>query len=268
MIAHPGTPFLLRLKCSDTHSALLFSTTRNGGVSRPPFDTFNLGNFSDDNPTDIAENRRRLSNALGIEPRKLFIPKQVHGNRIATIDVGFLSASAAEQATLLDGCDALITNAPGVCIGVTTADCVPVLLYDTQKRVAAAIHAGWRSTVLKIVAKTIEDMRRQFGISAANLIAAIGPAIGQEAFEVGNEVANAFRQAGLLYPTACTRHPETGKAHLNLSEINRLQLTDCGVKPENIELSGLCTHTHGDLFFSARRDGIRSGRMVTGVVIK
>ena len=268
MIAHTNTPFLLRFECSDTHGAVLFSTTRNGGVSRPPFDTFNLGNFSDDNTTDIAENRRRLSDALGIEPHRLFIPKQVHGDRIVTVDTDFLSTSAAEQTALIDGCDALITNVPGVCIGITTADCVPVLLYDAQKRVAAAIHAGWRSTVRKIVTKTIEETRRQFGISAANLIAAIGPAIGQAAFEVGDEVVDAFREAGLLYPTVCTRCSETGKAHLNLPEINRLQLTACGVKPENIELSGLCTHTHGDLFFSARRDGIRSGRMVTGIAIK
>ena len=268
MIARPDTPFLLQFECSDAHDALLFTTTRNGGVSQPPFDTFNLGNFSDDNPADIAENRRHLSNTLGIKPNRLFIPKQVHGDRIVTIDDSFLSASVTEQTALIEGCDALITNEPDICIGVTTADCVPILLYDSQKRVAAAIHAGWRSTVQKIVVKTVEEMRRRFGVSSANLVAAIGPAIGQGAFEVGNEVVDAFREAGLLYQTAHTRHPETGKAHLNLSEINRLQLTDCGIKPENIETSGLCTHTRGDLFFSARRQGIRSGRMVTGVVIR
>ena len=268
MTGHPGIPFLLRFECSDTHSALLFSTTRNGGVSRPPFDTFNLGNFSDDDLADIAENRCRLSNALGIGSHRLFIPKQVHGDRIVTVDDEFLSASPSGQAAHIEGCDALITNKKDICIGVTTADCVPVLLYDPEKQVAAAIHAGWRSSVLKIAVKTVEEMRCRFGVSATSLIAAIGPAIGQNIFEVGNEVVDAFHEAGLLCQAVYTRHPETGKAHLNLSEINRLQLTACGVKPENIELSGLCTHTRGDLFFSARRQGFRSGRMVTGVVIK
>ena len=268
MIQHPDTPSLLQFECSKPNEILFFTTTRYGGVSKPPFDTFNLGNYSDDIPDAISENRRRLAETLGIEPRHLIVPKQVHGDKIATIDNHFLTLPPFKQSLHINDCDALITNQKGVCIGVTTADCLPILLYDPTQRVAAAIHAGWRSTVLKIVEKTIVAMSSIFGTSASDLIAAMGPAIGQQAFEVGEEVMTAFNKVGLLYETAFYRHPETGKGHINLSEVNRLQLIDCGVDHKNIEMAELCTHSNRHTFFSARRDGIRSGRMVSGAVIR
>ena len=268
MIQHPDTPCLLQFECSKPNEILFFTTTRLGGISKPPFDTFNLGNYSDDDPNDISENRRRLAKTLGIEPHRLIVPKQVHGDRIATIDKHFFSLPPFKQTLHINDCDALITNQKEVCIGVTTADCLPVLLYDPIQQVIAAIHAGWRSTVLKIVKKTIDTMSGTFNTSASDLIAAIGPAIGQQAFEVGEEVMTAFNEAGLLYKTAFYRHPETGKGHINLSEVNRLQLIDCGVNSNNIETAELCTHSNRHTFFSARRDGIRSGRMVSGAVIR
>ena len=268
MIRHPDLPFILQFEYKvERDNLIAFTTSRKGGVSAPPFDSFNVGNYSDDNPVSIRENRRRLSDALGIDPKFLFVPKQVHGDKIVSIDNAFLSLSGHEQIVRLNECDALITNVKNVCIGITTADCVPVLLHDPSKQVAAVVHAGWRGTVKQIAAKTVEVMRRRFEVSPPELSAMIGPSISQTSFEVGEEVVEAFCSAGIAVEAILKRNPETGKAHINLWEANRMQLLEKGLIDRRIEVSTLCTYSNPELFFSARRDGIRSGRMISGIVL-
>ena len=268
MIPHRDFPFILRFEYKvEGDNVIAFTTSRKGGVSIPPFNSFNVGNYSDDNPVSIRENRRRLSDALGIDPKSLFVPKQVHGDKIVSIDNAFLSLSGHEQAVRLNECDALITDVKNICIGVTTADCVPVLLHASSKQVAAVVHAGWRGTVKRIAAKTVDIMRRSFGVSPSELSAMIGPSISQTAFEVGEEVAEAFCEAGIAVETILKRNTETGKAHIDLWEANRIQLIEKGLIDSRIEVSSLCTYSNPELFFSARRDGIRSGRMISGIVL-
>ncbi|MCD8042370.1 MAG: peptidoglycan editing factor PgeF [Tannerellaceae bacterium] len=245
-----------------------FVTTRHGGVSHDAFAGFNLGEYAGDEETAWQNNRRVLCDACGICPEQLFVPYQTHGISLLDLDCSFLSLSQAEQKNKLYGVDALVTTVPGVCIAVTTADCVPLLLYAPDKQVVAAVHAGWRGTVAGITTRTVRYLLSQYGCDPAQIQVGIGPCISFEVFEVGDEVVVAFEDILSRMPDTCNVHPETGKSHLDLTRINAGLLREEGVLPENIEFADLCTYTHEADFFSARRQGIHSGRMLSGIGIK
>lgn len=247
--------------CNISH----FITTRHGGVSTGAFASMNPGGYSGDDPECVRVNRLLLSEAMGFSPEKLVIPYQVHGAEIRFLTSSFLTRTVSEQRAFLQGVDAVVTNVPGICVAITTADCVPVLLYAPDRKLVAAVHAGWRGTVQHIVAKTVRCLVEQYGCNPVIMQAGIGPSIGLEAFEVGEEVVTAFQEAGIDLAEVMKRHAETGKAHLDLSKANRMQLLGAGLSDANIEVSGLCTYTNETDFFSARRLGVKSGRIVTGI---
>lgn len=191
---------------------------------------------------------------------------QVHGDRIAIVDSPGLTRQE------LDGYDALITALPGVAIGARTADCVPVLLYDPINKVVAAVHSGWKGTVLRISARALEKMNLEFGTLPENVRAAIGPCIGPESFQVGPEVVVQFAAAGFpadpYGPVSIVRDcgpkvPGTmrGGLHIDLWEANRMVLEQAGIRASNITLAGIDTYTDVR-FFSARREGPSCGRTV------
>ena len=142
----------------------------------------------------------------------------------------------------MHGVDALVTDVPEVCIAVSTADCVPVLLYAPNVKAVAAVHAGWRGTVLRIAGKTVRILMDEYGADPRLMKAGIAPSIGPEAFEVGEEVVDAFREAGFEMSCILKRDADTGKAHIDLWEANRLQLLTEGLSVGNIELAGICTY--------------------------
>jgi YfiH family protein len=183
---------------------------------------------------------------------------------------------------LFEDTDALITQLKHVCIGVSTADCVPLLFYDKRTGAIAAAHAGWRGTVARIVEKAVAAMTATYGIRPEDIMAQIGPGISLESFEVGQEVYDAFAVAGFDMPTISKLYPVnnggsqlftfhsslfTSKWHLDLPECNRRQLLASGLTAARIHLSGICTYKACDTFFSARRLGVRSGRIFTGIVL-
>jgi hypothetical protein len=154
--------------------------------------------------------------------------------------------------------DAVITDKPGLCVCVKTADCIPILLYDTRKRIVAAVHAGWRGTVSRIVQKTIELMKPE---SPSDLHAIIGPGISLQQFEVGDEVYEAFKQAGFPMERIAKKFD---RWHIDLWEANRFLLEEQGV--EDIFIEGTCTRT-SENFYSARRETINTGRNFNGIFI-
>lgn len=257
MLQFPG----LNGDCNISH----FITTRHGGVSSGSYASFNPGEYSGDDPGAVRINRKLLSDAIGVSPERIIAPFQVHGTVIRAIESCFPSLSAEDRQIYLQGVDALVTDVPGICMAVSTADCVPVLVYAPDRKVVAAIHAGWRGTVQQIVAKTIRFMVSQYAADPALMKAGIGPAIGREAFEVGDEVAEAFREAGADMSRIMERSATTGKAHVDLWEANRLQLLEAGLPATQIEVAGICTFTNHNDFFSARRLGINSGRILSGI---
>ncbi|MCE5205533.1 MAG: peptidoglycan editing factor PgeF [Porphyromonadaceae bacterium] len=247
-----------------------FSTTRPGGVSNGTYASFNMGNFSDDNPINIHENRQILARMFYTEMERFIIPHQTHGSRVLVIDEAFLALDQAAAIETMYGVDATITSKKGIFLCVTTADCIPIVLYDKKRAVIAAIHAGWRGTQGRIVEKTIEEMNRRYNSSPADILAGIGPGISQIHYEVGDEVADAFSRGGfdLSDEAVAFRKNPSSKWHLDLKEINRRELLRLGVSEENIEKSDLCTFEREELFFSARRQTQHSGRMLTGIMMK
>ncbi len=233
-----------------------FSTTRHGGCSEGAYASFNCTHYCGDRPEYVAKNKEMLCTLLPQRPMELVIPRQTHSLNVKVI------ASPADLAEL-EGVDAIVTSLPGYCLCVSTADCIPVLLYDARRQVVAAIHAGWRGTVGRIVEKTLQTMKEHYGTQGEDVVACIGPGISLDAFEVGDEVYAAFEEAGFPMASMARKYE---KWHLDLWEANRLQLLSNGVNEHHIEVAGICTyHQCGD-FFSARRLGILSGRMLTGIM--
>lgn len=253
-----------------------FSTTRHGGCSKGNYASFNCNGYCGDEVEDVDHNRELLRSLLPGNQVELVIPHQTHSDHVKVVDLPYINrCSEAWKAsnvktecfrpnTELEEVDALVTDIPGYCLCVSTADCVPVLLYDSQNKAVAAIHAGWRGTVARIVEKTLAVMNRRYNSQGKDIIACIGPSISWEAFEVGDEVYQAFYDARFDMNLIARKK---AKWHIDLWEANRQQLLAYGVKPENIEVSGICTYNNNDDFFSARRQGIRSGRILSGILI-
>ena len=249
-----------------------FSSTRHGGFSKGHYAAFNINHYCGDNEEDITKNRSLLCELLGINVTHLLMPHQVHLTEIVAIDKDFLGLSAEAQKARLEGVDALMTNLSGVCIGVSTADCIPVLLYDHVKRVSCAIHAGWRGTVKRIVEKAVAQMASVYGTRPSDMIAQIGPGIHLDSFEVGDEVYEAFVEEGFEMETISRRYPAndgsaTEKWHIDLPECNRQQLLAAGVLANQINVSPVDTYQQYETYFSARRLGINSGRIFTGILL-
>lgn len=238
-------------------------TTRHEGVSRPPYNSLNLGMNTEDSPHNVEGNRSLLARTFGIIMERLITVRQNHGSDILVIDAPnddfshFLGIEA----------DAIVTNQPGVLIGVTVADCVPVLLYDPVKKVIAAVHAGWQGTALKIVEQTVQGMVRIFGSSPGDIKAAIGPCIGPCCYEVDQPVKDGFKNQDGVWDVL-TEASGSGKWRLDLGLGNRLQLEGAGVPADAIQSAGICVSCNRDLFFSYRRDGGETGRQMGYIMLK
>jgi YfiH family protein len=226
--------------------------TRLGGVSPAPFDSLNLGNPSgcdvQDDYERIWENYRLLQAAAGCPGRELCRVHQVHGAGVARVRAG-------ERFDTSRQADALVGDDAGRVLSVRVADCVPILIAGDDGRTVAAVHAGWRGVVAAIAPAALRDM----GADPARCVAAIGPSIGVDAFEVGGEVLDAFRRA--FGPEAPVRRRDDGKGHVDLREAVRRQLVEAGIPDDRIDLTDRCTVRDRDEFFSHRRDDGVTGRM-------
>lgn len=243
-----------------------FSTTRHGGHSTGPYTSFNCNHYCGDSWENVLRNRELLLRLLPDGGScRLIIPHQTHNDHVRLIDEAFLRLHPDEQAAALEGVDALIGHVPGTCLCISTADCIPVLCYDPLRQCMAAIHAGWRGTVSRIVAKTLQTLQSVYGSRPEDLVACIGPGISQAAFEVGDEVYETFRSNGFPMEQLASR---ISKWHIDLWEANRLQLLEAGVAASHIETAGICTYHQTEDFFSARRLGIGSGRILSGILLK
>jgi polyphenol oxidase len=227
-------------------------STRMGGLSPAPFASLNLGNPSTgiarDTAEHIEENWRRFAGASGIGDRPIRRVSQVHG-------AGVVEADRRTDLTCISA-DAIVTRDPDCAAAVRVADCVPILLAGDDGSIVAAVHAGWRGVVAGVVPKAIERMRRQ---GAKILVAAVGPCIGFEAFEVGEEVAAQFRN--VFAERALVTSGKNGKAHVDLREAVRLQLLNAGLETKQIDTTDRCTVRDADEFFSHRRDDGLTGRL-------
>ncbi len=255
-------------------------STKPGGVSTQDSQkVLNLGFTDWDTRENVLENRRRFQSALDATNLKLISLKQIHSDVIHLFDTA--------PSEICQG-DASVTNRPGLLLGVQTADCVPILLVDPKKRAVAAIHAGWRGTLARIIVKAIGQMQMQFKSNPADLLAAIGPSIGGCCYEVGTEVAtqflsqfaeapdwfDEFRTGDEPNPVQWLNmmppghQPPPKNVLLDLRKANRAQLLGAGLRAPNISVSDLCTACRLDLLFSYRKEGPQSGRLMSVIGIR
>ena len=254
----------LKFNC-DTPGITVLQTQRGEIETSNPYSQWNLCDYTGDDALKVLDARMQFCQQLGIDLDHLVMPRQTHSTNVKVLDKKFVDASIEEQDTTLESVDALVTKLSGVCIGVNTADCVPIALADPKNGVIAIAHAGWRGTVGQIAAKTVETMCK-LGANAGNIVATMGASICQECFEVGDEVVREFEQAGFDMSPIMKRNATTGKAHINLQEANRQVLIKAGVNPSNITLPEHCNRCEHDRYFSARRLGINSGRTFTAIL--
>jgi len=223
-------------------------STRIGGVSKPPFDSLNLGNPSDspikDDWANIYENYARLQAAIGCADRQRCWVHQIHGGEVIRCDDSFESGRKA---------DAMTTNDPSRLLSVRVADCVPVLLASDDGSTVAAVHAGWRGVLAGAAVNALAQME----CPPARVIAAIGPCIGFESFEVGDDVLSTFEKS--FGADAPIRRVSETMGRADLPRAIAIQLHQRGV--DQIDTTGLCTFAHASEFFSHRRDKGATGRM-------
>ena len=262
-------PTLLRYDIAD--EVLAFSTMRHGGASTGAYAEMNINYYCGDDPQAIAENRRLLCSELGIADSQLLYPHQTHGCKVVEIDRELLALPSGEQQQRLDGVDAVVTRQRGICIGVSTADCIPIIIYDPLHHAVAAVHAGWRGTVGRIVQKAVVEMAARFGSEAGSMSAVIGPGISKKNFEVGWEVWQQFADAGFAMgeiSDSAEQNDRGRRPHIDLPLCNKLQLIEAGLSGHAVTECGICTYDNAADFFSARRLGIDSGRIFTGVMLR
>lgn len=241
-------------------------SSREGGVSRAPYDSANMGLHVGDDPAAVLENRHRFCSELGISPNDLVCAEQVHGKRIATVTEADRGSGATNTETALRATDGLMTDVSGVPLAIFTADCVPLFLYEPNKRIVGIAHAGWRGTASRIAETLVRSLGERFGVDASSCRAAFGPSAGPCCYEVGEYVVAAFRENG--QPVGRILAPGgRGKPHLNLWEANTLQLERCGVLRENISWTKRCS-VCSDAHFSCRRDGAVTGRNMSVIMIR
>ncbi len=225
-------------------------TTRDGGVSEGPYESLNLGLHVGDEPDRVVENRARAAAAIGLGLDELVFCNQAHGRAVARVDAHDRGRGTRTADTAIPGADALITRTPDVGLVVMMADCVPIVLYDPVTASLACIHAGWRGTVARVVAATVERLVAD-GSRPGDLLAGIGPAIPYERYQVGPEVARAAREQlgedadGVVVPDG------EGRWRFDLWEANRRSLRRAGVPATSIELAAIPTGADGP-FFSDR----------------
>lgn len=226
-----------------------FTTRGKGGECSAPYGEFNLCHYVGDTPQHVSDSRSKLASLFGVETDNLVIPRQTHSVNVSKVD---------SIPVELNETDAVISSLDNTVIGVNTADCVPIILYDPITNLKAAIHAGWRGAVGGIVINTVRELNA-LGANLSNIIGAIGPCICTDCFEVGEEVASQFPEQFVI-------REKDVKPHVDLVGYVASQLTSEGIKQANINMSPKCTLCNSKTLFSARASGINSGRIFTGII--
>jgi YfiH family protein len=242
-------------------------TTRFGGASKGMYSEMNMSFTNGDNRNDVLENYKRLCKAIDIDVNKVVLSHQTHTNNVRIINESDIGKGIFKERDY-DDVDGLITNIPGVALVTQYADCTPLLFCDPVKKVVATSHAGWRGTASEIGRITVEKMQSNFGCNPNDIIAAIGPSIGQCCYEVDDPVYIPLCKLTYLNKDKIFIKKQNGKYMLNLWETNREILINTGIKEENIDVTDLCTNCHPDVFHSHRFTGGKRGNLGAIIALK
>ncbi|MCI9023546.1 MAG: peptidoglycan editing factor PgeF [Dorea sp.] len=250
-----GVPYLSYPMLENTGIVMHGFSTRLGGVSTGHCATMNISTTRGDDPDAIKENKRRIAAAIGVKVEDFTYTFQTHTTNVAAVE----ESDRGKQFMETDG---LVTNVPGICLVTFYADCVPLFFVDPVHRAIGLSHSGWKGTVHKMGKVTVERMREKFGTDPSQVVAAIGPSICQECYEVSEDVIEQFREnfRKELWEELFYRK-ENGKYQLDLWRANRAVLMEAGIAGERIAVTNVCTHCNPDILFSHRSTGTDRGNL-------
>ena len=243
-------------------------STRLGGVSTGCYGSMNLGFHRGDEEENVLENYRRIGAAIGVSCEDMVLSRQTHTTNVRVVTDEDRGSGVVRSRNYND-VDGLITDIPGICLVTSYADCVPLYFVDPVKKVIGLSHSGWRGTVGRMGQVTIEKMQQEFGCDPADLIAAIGPSVCQDCYEVSEDVIEKFCETfSKEYWPELFYRKENGKYQLNLWKANARILLEAGVAREHIAVTNLCTHCNSDLLFSHRTMGDQRGNLCAFLALK
>ncbi|MBP3337357.1 MAG: peptidoglycan editing factor PgeF [Clostridia bacterium] len=258
------------IKCIDFEKIPFIShgfTTKEGGVSKGVYFSCNLGLSCDEPFENVLENYNIVARKIGFDAKRLVLTKQVHSDKAVRVTEKDCGNRLFGKGEVVE-CDALVTNEKNVPIGVFTADCTPILMCDTEQKVVAAVHSGWKGTLSEIGKNTLALMQNEFGTKPEDVKALIGPSIKKCHFEVKNDVYSLFcEKFGKSFIDSVT-DIKGESFYIDTDSINVKSLVSAGLKEENISLCPRCTFCENDKFFSHRASGGVAGRQCAFIVIK
>ncbi|WP_379161610.1 peptidoglycan editing factor PgeF [Paenibacillus sp. sgz5001063] len=275
-----GRPMLLHLEpwCAEYAELTAGFTGRQGGIGKAPYDSLNCAFHVGDEPEDVLRNRMLLAGSVGFTLEDWTCGEQTHGKDIAVIREEDRGRGSLDRTSAFQATDGLLTNVPGLLLTSFYADCVPLYFYDPRLRVAGLAHAGWKGTVAEIAAAMVARMEEVYGSQPEDILAGIGPSIGDCCYEVDDYVMDHIhRLEGGLKPVNPSDTPQdlyktseadSRKSMLNLKEMNRRIMMKAGILPTHIECTSWCTSCNQDLFFSYRKENGVTGRMTSWIGIK
>lgn len=257
-----GVPFLSYPLIEGTGIVRHGFSTRLGGVSKGYCATMNISITRGDDPEAVTENKRRIAGAIGVSPGDMTFTHQTHTTNVAVV-------RKEDRGGRFMDTDGMVTNVPGICLVTFYADCVPLFFVDPVRKAIGLSHSGWRGTVGKIGRVTVERMKKEYGTDPGDVIAAVGPSICQDCYEVSEDVIQEFREAfeedrwsELFY------QKENGKYQLNLWRANEVIFLEAGIKKEHIAVTNVCTHCNPKILFSHRATGGKRGNLSAFLALK
>lgn len=261
-------PYLEYPMLKDTGIVRHGFSTRLGGVSEGYYASMNLSFDRGDRKEAVAENFRRIGEALGVRCEDMVLSRQTHTTNVRIVTDADRGKGITRERDYTD-VDGLVTNVPGICLVTSYADCVPLFFVDPVKKVIGLSHSGWRGTVGKIGRKTVELMHERFGSDPADILAAVGPSVCMDCYEVSSDVIEKFKEAfsenwwdQLFY-----EKPD-GKYQLDLWKANELIFLESGILPEHIAVTNVCTHCNSDILYSHRAAGDKRGNLCAFLALK
>ena len=243
-------------------------STRIGGVSEGVFSSMNLSFSRGDDEASVRENFKRMAEAIGVEPNSLVSAAQTHTTNVRKVTAEDKGKGIVYPLDYQD-VDGLITNEPGICLTTFYADCVPLFFIDPVHKAIGLSHSGWRGTVGKMGQETLRRMKEEYGTDAKDVIAAVGPSICQDCYEVSEDVIEKFKEAfDEIYWGELFYQKENNKYQLNLWKANEIILLEAGVPKENIAVTNVCTNCNCDMLFSHRATKGQRGSLAAFMALK
>lgn len=257
-----GVPYLAYPLLEQTGLVNHGFSTRLGGVSTGCWATMNISTSRGDDPKAVAENQRRIAAAIGVDEKKMVFTRQTHTTNVAVVTERDYGAALPET-------DGMITNVPGLCLVTFYADCVPLYFIDPVRKAIGLSHSGWRGTVHKMAKVTVQKMQETFGTKPSDLVAAIGPSICQDCYEVSEDVILQFRQNYRKeYWESLYYQKENGKYQLNLWRANEINFLEAGIRKDHMAITNVCTCCNPEVLFSHRVAGTDRGNLSAFLALK